>query len=249
MSGHSKWASIKHKKAITDARRGQAFTKVIREITVAARAGGSDIEGNARLRVAVQAARDANMPKDTIERAIKKGAGEIEGVSYEDVVYEGYGPAGVAVYVEASTDNKNRSAAEIRHLFSRYNGNLGEVGCVGWMFRRRGQIMVPAEGVDEDALMEVALEAGADDVRNEDGTFVVLTEWSDLMKVRGAIEKAGIKVEAASAAMVPGNTVKVEGKDAETLMKLISALEESDDVRAVSANYEIEDALLEKIMA
>jgi YebC/PmpR family DNA-binding regulatory protein len=189
------------------------------------------------------------MPKDTIERAIKKGAGEIEGVSYEDVVYEGYGPAGVAVYVEASTDNKNRSAAEIRHLFSRYNGNLGEVGCVGWMFRRRGQIMVPAEGVDEDALMEVALEAGADDVRNEDGTFVVLTEWSDLMKVRGAIEKAGIKVEAASAAMVPGNTVKVEGKDAETLMKLISALEESDDVRAVSANYEIEDALLEKIMA
>ncbi|HUT26242.1 MAG TPA: YebC/PmpR family DNA-binding transcriptional regulator [Sumerlaeia bacterium] len=249
MSGHSKWSSIKHKKAITDARRGQAFTKVIREITVAARAGGSDVEGNARLRMAVQAARDVNMPKETIERAIKKGAGGIDGVSYEDVVYEGYGPAGVAVYVEASTDNKNRSAADIRHLFSKYNGNLGEVGCVGWMFKRRGQIMVPAQGVDEDALMEAALEAGADDVRNEDDTFVVLTEWSDLMKVRGAIEEAGIKVESATVAMTPGNTVKVEGKDAETLIKLINALEESDDVRAVSANYEIEDALLEKIMA
>ena len=176
MSGHNKWSTIKHKKAATDAKRGQAFTKVIRELTVAARAGGSDPTSNPRLRVAIQQAKDVNMPKDTTERAIKKGAGEIEGVSYEDVVYEGYGPAGVAVYVEASTDNKNRSAAEIRHVFAKYNGNMGEVGCVGWMFKKKGQIVVPAEGVDEDDLMEVALDTGAEDIQNEGEVFIVTTE-------------------------------------------------------------------------
>ncbi len=248
MSGHNKWSTIKHKKAATDAKRGQAFTKVIRELTVAARAGGSDPTSNPRLRVAIQQAKDVNMPKDTTERAIKKGAGEIEGVSYEDVVYEGYGPAGVAVYVEASTDNKNRSAAEIRHVFAKYNGNMGEVGCVGWMFKKKGQIVVPAEGVDEDDLMEVALDTGAEDIQNEGEVFIVTTEWHDMMSVREAIEGKGIKVDSANVTMIPDNTVKLEGKNAETLMKLIGKLEESDDVSTVSANYEIDDALMERIM-
>ncbi|MBN1866765.1 YebC/PmpR family DNA-binding transcriptional regulator [Candidatus Sumerlaeota bacterium] len=248
MSGHSKWASIKHKKAAVDAKRGAAFTRIIRELTVAARMGGSDAEGNPRLRVAMQTARDANMPKDTMERAVKKGAGELEGVSYEDVAYEGYGPAGVAIYVEASTDNKNRTAAEIRHIFGKYNGNMGEVGCVGWMFKKKGQIVVPSEGVNEDTLIEIALDAGADDVANEGPVFVVTTEWQEMLNVREAIEAKQVAVESGKIAMVPDNTIKVEGKDAETLMKLIAALEESDDVNSVSANYDIEDALMEKIM-
>jgi len=249
MSGHNKWSSIKHRKAAQDAKRGQAFTKVIREITVAARQGGSDQETNARLRVAVQAAKDVNMPKDTLERAIKKGAGELDGVNYEDVVYEGYGPAGVAIYIEASTDNKNRSAAEIRHTFAKYGGNLGEVGCVGWMFKKQGQIVVPAEGVDEDSLMEVALEAGAEDMTNEGEVFVVSTDWQHMLNVREAIEAQDIHVDSAAVAMVPDNTVKVEGKSAESLMKLLSMLEESDDVNSVAANYEIDDALMEQLMA
>jgi len=248
MSGHSKWATIKHKKAALDAKRGQAFTKIIREITVAAKIGGSDTEGNARLRAAVQAARDANMPKDTIERAIKKGSGELGGASFEDVTYEGYGPSGVAIYAVASTDNKNRTASEIRHVFSKYNGNLGEVGCVSWMFNKKGLILVPAKDVNEDALMEAALEVGAEDIRNEGETFVVLTDWQEMLSVRAALEQRGIQVESASVTMIPTNTVKVEGKDAETLMKLISGLEEKDDVSTVSANYEIDDAVMEKIL-
>ena len=249
MSGHNKWSSIKHRKAAVDAKRGQAFNKVIRELTVAAKEGGSDPEANARLRVAIQAAKDANMPKDTLERAIKKGAGEIDGVSYEDVVYEGYGSGGVAIYVEASTDNKNRSAAEIRHLFGKYNGNMGEVGCVGWMFKKKGQILVPSEGVDEDALMEVALESGAEDILNEGEMFVVQTEWQDMLAVREAIEGKEMKVQSASVTMVPDNTVQVDGKSAETLLKLISALEDNEAVNSVSANYDIDDALLEELMA
>lgn len=248
MSGHSKWATIRHKKAALDAKRGQAFTKLIREIMVAARQGGSDIEGNARLRTAVQAARDANMPKDTMERAIKKGAGELEGMSYEDMTYEGYGPAGVAIFIEASTDNKNRTASEIRHIFSKYNGNLGEGGCVSWMFNKKGQILIPSAGVDEDALMEAALDAGAEDVRNEGESFSVLTEWTEMLDIRQALEGKGFKVESATVSMIPTTTVKVEGKDAETLMKLINALEENDDVNTVSANYDIDDAVMEKLM-
>lgn len=249
MSGHSKWATIKHKKAATDAKRGQAFTKIIRELTVAARQGGSDVDGNPRLRVAVQTAKDANMPKDTMDRAIKKGAGELEGVSYEDMTYEGYGPSGVAVYVEVSTDNKNRIASEVRHIFSKYNGNMGEVGCVGWMFKKKGQIVIAAKDTTEDALMEVALDAGAEDIANEGEVFVVTTEWQEMMNVREAIEAKGIHVEEAKVTMVPDNTVKIEGKPAETLMKLISTLEDLDDVNTVSANYEMDDELLEKLMA
>ncbi len=248
MSGHSKWSTIKHKKGALDAKRGKIFTKIIRELTIAAKMGGSDVNSNPRLRVSIQAAKDANMPKDTMDRAIKKGAGELEGVSYEDVVYEGYGPEGVAIMVEASTDNKNRSAAEVRHIFGKYNGNFGEVGCVGYMFNKKGQIIVAAEGVDEDALMEAALECGAEDMTNEGEVFVIQTEWQDLMTVRESIEAAGFTVSGAETTMIPDNTIKVEGKSAETLMKLINMMEDLDDVTSVSANYEIDDALMEQIM-
>jgi YebC/PmpR family DNA-binding regulatory protein len=248
MSGHNKWSTIKHKKAALDAKRGAAFTKIIRELTVAAKAGGGDPASNPRLRVAVSAAKDANMPKDTLERAIKKGTGELEGASYEDVTYEGYGPGGVAVYVEASTDNKNRTAAEIRHLFGKYNGNMGEVGCVGWMFKKKGEIIVPAEGVDEDALMEIALEAGAEDMERDGDEFVITTEWQNMLSVREAIEAKGITVESGSVSMIPDNTVQIEGKPAETLMKLLGALDDCDDVNSVAANYQIDDAEMERIM-
>lgn len=248
MSGHSKWASIKHKKGAIDAKRGAAFTKIIREITIAAKMGGGDPNANPRLRLAVQSAKDANMPKDTLERAIKKGTGELEGVNYEDMSYEGYGPAGVAVILAASTDNKNRTASEIRHIFAKFNGNLGESGCVSWMFKKKGQIIIPAAGVDEDALMEAGLEAGADDVQRSDDMFTVTTEWTEMFAIREALESKGYKIESATVEMVPANTVKVEGKDAETLMKLLNALEDNDDVSDVSANYDIDDALMEKIM-
>lgn len=248
MSGHSKWASIKHKKGALDAKRGQLFTRIIREITVAAKMGGSDPDGNPRLRLAIQQAKDGNMPKDTMERAIKKGAGELPGVSYEDVAYEGYGVGGVAVYVEASTDNKNRTAAEIRHIFMKYAGNLGEVGCVGWMFKRKGQILIPAEGLDEDSLMEVVLEVGAEDMQRAGDMFVIQTEWHEMMAVREALETKGIKVESAKLQMIPDTSVKVDEKKGETLLKLINALEENDDVNSVSANYEMDDAVMEKLM-
>lgn len=248
MSGHNKWSTIKHKKAATDAKRGAAFTKIIRELTVAAKAGGGDPNSNPRLRVAVSAAKEANMPKDTLERAIKKGTGELEGATYEDVTYEGYGPGGVAVYVEASTDNKNRTAAEIRHLFAKYNGNMGEVGCVGWMFKKKGEIIIPAEGVDEDALMEIVLEAGAEDMEHDGEEFVVTTEWQNMLTVREAIEAKGITVESGTVSMIPDNTVQIEGKPAETLMKLLGALDDFDDVNSVAANYQIDDAEMERIM-
>jgi YebC/PmpR family DNA-binding regulatory protein len=248
MSGHSKWASIKHKKGALDAKRGQLFTRIIREITVAAKMGGSDPDGNPRLRLAIQQAKDGNMPKDTMERAIKKGAGELPGVSYEDVTYEGYGVGGVAVYVEASTDNKNRTAAEIRHIFTKYAGNLGEVGCVGWMFKRKGQILIPAEGLNEDSLMEVVLDVGAEDMQRAGDMFVIQTEWHEMMAVREALETKGIKVESAKLQMIPDTSVKVDEKKGETLLKLINALEENDDVNSVSANYEMDDAVMEKLM-
>lgn len=248
MSGHSKWATIRHKKAAADAKRGQAFTKVIRELTIAARMGGSDPEANPRLRLAIQSAKDVNMPKDTMERAVKKGAGELDGVSYEDVVYEGYGPGGVAVYVEASTDNKNRTAAEMRHVFSKYNGNMGEVGCVGWMFKKQGQILVNADGVDEDALMEIALEAGAEDIENQEGMFAITTDWQEAMAIREALEAKGYKVESSKIVMTPENTVPLDEQKGVSLMKLLNALEELDDVSNVSSNYEIPDDVMEKIM-
>lgn len=248
MSGHSKWHTIKHKKAAVDAKRGKMFTKVIKEISIAARLGGSDIEGNPRLRTAVQAARDINMPKDTIERAIKKGAGELEGVSYTDFAVEGYGQAGVAIYVEGTTDNGNRTLPELRKIFTKGGGQVGEQGCVGWMFNKRGVIAIPAEGLDEDAVMEAALEAGAEDVEPEGDIFRVETDWTQVQDVRDAIEKAGLKVESSTVENVPSNTIKVEAiEDARKLINLVDALEDHDDVNSVSANFDIDDGMMSQL--
>ncbi|HOE95021.1 MAG TPA: YebC/PmpR family DNA-binding transcriptional regulator [Candidatus Sumerlaeota bacterium] len=246
MSGHSKWHSIRHKKAVVDAKRGAMFTRLIKEIAVAARMGGSDIDGNPRLRTAVTAARDANMPKENIERAIKKGAGELEGVSYEDFTLEGYGQAGVAILVEGTTDNKNRTIPEIRAIFNKGGGSLGAQGCVAWMFTKRGVILIPTQGQSEETVMEAALEAGAEDLENEGEYYRILTEPNQMEDVRAAIEAKGIKVESSSLRNIPSTTVKVEGEDAPKLLRLLEALEEHDDVTSVSANEEIDDAVLEQ---
>ncbi|MGI8907133.1 MAG: YebC/PmpR family DNA-binding transcriptional regulator [Candidatus Sumerlaeaceae bacterium] len=246
MSGHSKWNSIKHKKAALDAKRGKTFTRIIRELTIAAKMGGGDLSGNPRLRTAVAAAKDVNMPWKNIESAIKKGTGELEGVNYEEVTYEGYGPGGVAVLVECTTDNRNRTAAEIRHIFTKANGSLGAVGSVSYMFHKQGMIAVSAEGTDEDKVMEAALEAGAEDVRNEEDMFVILTKPGSMGEVREAIEAAGLKVESAEITSVPATTKKVEGKEAEQVLKLLNILEDQDDVQNVSANFDISDELIEQ---
>jgi YebC/PmpR family DNA-binding regulatory protein len=238
MSGHSKWHSIKHKKALIDSRRGKLFTKVIKELTIAARiGGGSDPNANPRLRTAIQLAKDVNMPKDTMERAIKKGAGELAGQSIEELVYEGYGPGGVALIVRASSDNKNRTAADIRHLFTKHGGNLGATGSVGFLFSRQGQIDV--EGAEEDKLMEVAIEAGAEDVQNQgEGYFLVVCDAANVQDVRDAIEAAGIKVSGSGARLIASTSTKLEGKDLESCQKLIDGLEDNDDVDEVSHNLE-----------
>ena len=246
MSGHSKWHSIRHKKAAVDAKRGKLFTRVIRELTTAARDGGGNAETNPRLRTAIQNAKSVNMPRDTIDKAIKKGTGELPGTTYEDVIYEGYGPSGVAIFVETSTDNRNRTTADIRHLFSKYAGNLGESGCVSWMFTKKGVILVDAQNADEDALMEIVLDSGGEDLVNNGDSFSVSTEPTQLESVRETIEKAGFSVQSAEIIMSPNTTVKLEGKQAETLLKLLSALEEHDDVQDVSANFDIEDSLIEQ---
>lgn len=246
MSGHSKWHSIKHKKAAADAKRGKVFTRIIRELTIAAKMGGGDVNGNPRLRTAVSAAKDVNMPWKNIESAIKKGTGELEGAMYEEVAYEGYGPGGVAILVDGTTDNRNRTASEIRHIFSKYNGSLGAVGSVSYLFTKKGVITVPAAGTDEDGLLEAGLEAGAEDVKNEDGSFLVFTGPNDLPDVREKLEAAGVKVESAEVINIPSTTKRVEGKDAETLLKLLNALEENDDVNNVSANFDISDELIEQ---
>ena len=242
MAGHSKWKQIKHYKAATDKKRGALFTKLIREITVAAKAGGGDPAGNARLRTAIDAAKASSMPKDNIERAIKKGTGELEGETYTEVTYEGYGPAGVAIIVDAVTDNPTRTVADVRHKFSRGGGNMGATNSVGWMFEKKGQILVNAAGIDEDAAMEAALDAGAEDLRREEEVYVVTTLPNDLHAVRSALEAKKLKIEDAEIAMLPKNTVKVEGKDAETVLKLIEALEDLDDVQKVWANFDIDVA-------
>jgi YebC/PmpR family DNA-binding regulatory protein len=247
MSGHSKWNTIKRKKAKTDAKRGKLFTKAIKEIQVAARMGGADPEGNPRLRTAVLAARAINMPVDNIDRAIKKASGELGGAEFEQITYEGYGPGGVAVYVETLTDNRNRTVGEVRHLFSKYGGNMGESGCVGWMFNKRGVISLDAEKVDEDRVMEVALEAGAIDVNNEEGTLEVLTDPFKVEEVKLAIEQAGLVVESAEVAMIPQNTVVLEGKQAETCIKLIDLLEDNDDVQNVYTNADIPDEMMAEV--
>ena len=240
MAGHSKWKQIKHYKAAADAKRGALFTKLIREITVAARAGGGDPAGNARLRTAIDAAKAKSMPKENIERAIKKGTGELAGETYSEVTYEGYGPAGVAVIVEAVTDNPTRTVADVRHKFSRGGGNLGATNSVAWMFERKGQILINAFGVDEDAAMEAALDAGAEDLRREEDQYIVTTLPNDFHAVRSALEGKGLKIEEAEIAMLPKNTVKVEGKDAESVLKLVEALEDLDDVQKVWANFDID---------
>ncbi|OGQ51924.1 MAG: transcriptional regulator [Deltaproteobacteria bacterium RIFCSPLOWO2_02_FULL_57_26] len=246
MSGHSKWSSIKHKKAAKDARRGKLFTKLIKEITVAARMGGGDISANPRLRTAVQTAKAASMPNDNIERAIKKGTGELEGVHYEEIHYEGYGPGGAAILVQVLTDNKNRTVQEIRHLFSKYGGNLGETGCVAWMFDKKGLITVEKTKVGEDQLINLALEAGAEDVREEDSLFEVVTRPEDFEKVRERLEREKIPTVAAQITMIPKSTVFLDGHNAEQILKLTEELEELDDVQSVAANFDIPNELLER---
>lgn len=247
MSGHSKWATIKRKKGKADAARGRMFTRLIKEITVAARAGGGDVESNPRLRTAVASAKAANMPQDNIKKAIQKGTGELPGTTYEEATYEGYGPGGVALFVDVLTDNKNRTVAEIRHVFSKYNGNLGENGCVAWMFDTKGVITIGKDGVDEDALMEAALDAGASDLDSQEDAFEITTEPSDLEPVRAALESAGYPLMEAEVRRIPQNTVKVDAKQAESLMKLMDAIEDQDDVQRVSANFDIDDDVLEQL--
>ncbi len=248
MSGHSKWANIKHRKGAVDAKRGKMFTKLIKEITVAARMGSGDPETNPRLRSAVMAAKNVNMPKDNIERAIKKGTGELEGVNYEEITYEGYGPGGVAVLVECMTDNRNRTVGEVRFFFSKSGGNLGETGCVNWMFSKKGLLLIEKSAIDEDKLMELAIEAGADDVVEEDNLFQVLTAPENFPAVREALEAAGISFVEASISMVPQNVVEVtDEKTARSLMKLLDNLEDNDDVQKVHANFDIPEAILEAV--
>ena len=242
MSGHSKWHTIKHKKAATDAKRGRVFTKVIKEITVAARTGGGDPEGNPRLRTVLEAARAANMPKDNIEKAIKKGTGELPGVSYEEVSYEGYGPGGVAVYVQALTDNRNRTLPEIRHLFTKYGGNLGESNCVGWMFEKKGYIVLAKEKASEETLLEVVLEAGGDDVRDDGDNWEILTPPERVQAVKEVLTGRGIPVTSSEVSMVPKNTVRLEGKKAQQLLSMMEALEEHDDIQNVWANFDIDES-------
>jgi YebC/PmpR family DNA-binding regulatory protein len=248
MSGHSKWSTIKRKKGAIDAKRGKAFTKIIKEITLAARLGGGDVEGNSRLRQAVMAAKEENMPKDNIERAIKKGLGGGEGAAnYEEVTYEGYGPGGVAVLVEIMTDNKNRTVAEIRHILSKHGGNLGENGCVAWIFNKKGSIVIDKKNIDEDALMELALEAGAEDVTTEGNEFEVITDPASFEKVKKAIDAKGIKHLEARIGMIPSNTVKLEMNKAEQMLKMMEKLEDNDDVQNVYANFDIDDDVMEKL--
>lgn len=247
MSGHNKWSTIKHKKGAADAKRGKVFTKLIKEITVAAKMGGADPLGNPRLRTAVDKAKAENMPKDNIERAIKKGAGDMDGVTYEETTYEGYGPGGAAVLVEVMTDNRNRTVSDVRSIFTKCNGNMGEAGCVSWMFAKKGLIVFSKQS-DFDKLFEAALEAGADDVVDEDEQIEVLTDPSSFIEVREALERAGFKYESAEVTMIPQTMAKLEGKQAETMLKLMDRLEDNDDVQNVYANFDISEEEMERLM-
>ena len=243
MSGHNKWSSIKHKKQAADAKRGKVFTKLIKEITVAARAGGGDPTANARLRSAIQAAKVENMPKDNIDRAIKKGTGELEGANYEELTYEGYGAGGAAVFLESLTDNKNRTVSDIRHIFSRHNGSLGENGCVAWMFEKKGFFEIDTTVADEDTIMEVAIEAGAEDVRLADDTFEVITDVGDFEAVKEALTEAGIPFSFAEVTMLPQNTIDLGPKESEQMLKLLEALEDCDDVQKVYTNANLDESV------
>lgn len=247
MSGHSKWNTIKRKKGAVDAKRGKVFTKIIKEITLAARLGGSDPEGNARLRQAIMAAKDENMPKENIDRAIKKGVGGTEGFArYEEVVYEGYGPGGVAVLVEVMTDNKNRTVAEVRHIFSKHGGNLGENGCVSWIFEKKGSLLFDKKGVNEDDLMELALDAGAEDVREEENEFEVITNPGLFEQVKKALDCKNVKYIKAQVTMIPQSTVRLEAEKALQMLKLMEKLEDNDDVQNAYANFDIPDDIMER---
>ncbi len=245
MSGHSKWSTIKHKKAALDAKRGRIFTRLIKELTIAAKLGGGDPAGNPRLRTAIDDAKAANMPADNIKRAIQKGTGELPGVSYEEVAYEGYGPGGVAVFIEVLTDNKMRTTPEIRHAFTKHGGNLGEPNSVSWMFEKKGHFLVPTSSVGEERLMDVVLEAGADDLRQEGDSFEVFSTAAAFSAVRGALESAGIHSTEAALVMEPQNVVHLEGKKAQQCIKLLESLEELDDVQHVYANLEFDESELE----
>lgn len=245
MSGHNKWASIKHKKMAMDARRGKMFTKIIREIMMAAKMGGGNPDSNPQLRMAIERARSINMPNDNIQRAIKKGTGEEGGVVLESVGYEGYGPGGVAILVETLTDNKRRTTAEIRSIFSRHNGNLGEAGCVSWMFERKGIINVKNQNIDEEKLLSIVLDAGAEDLKLEGDVFEIVCTPDKLESVKKNLLENNVTVESASVNLIPKNTVRLEGKDAEQLLKLLDELEEHDDVQNVHANFDIPDELIE----
>ncbi len=248
MSGHSKWSTIKRKKGKADAERGKAFTRHIKEITIAAREGGGDPETNPRLRTAVAAAKASNMPADNIKRAIMKGTGELPGVSYESVTYEGYGPGGVALFMEGLTDNKNRTVSEVRHILSKYGGNLGANGCVAWMFERKGFITVDAGSVDEETLLEIALEAGAEDMKIEGDVFEITTPPEAIDDVRSAIEIKGIPMESAEVTMIPKDTVQLNKEsEASSMMKMYDMLEDNEDIQKVYANFDIPDELLEKL--
>ena len=249
MSGHSKWSSIKHKKAATDQRRGKMFAKLLRAIEVAAREGGGNVEANATLASAVQKARDFSVPVDTIDRAIKRGTGEIEGARYEPAVYEGYGPGGVAVLVETMTDNRNRTGQEVRHTFTRLGGNLGDPGSVSWMFDRHGVVLVPREAADEERVLEVVLEAGALDITAEGDEWQVLTDPESVQTVRAAVEEAGIPVSSADVSMIPKTTVALDGSKARGVLALVEALDELEDVQAVHANFDIPDEVLAEASA
>ena len=246
MSGHSKWATIKHKKAALDAKRGKIFTRLIKEIMIAARTGG-DPESNARLRTAITAAKAVSMPADNIKRAIMRGTGELEGGQIDEIQYEGYGPGGAAVLVSVATDNKNRTVSEIRHLFSKNGGNMGEVGSVSWMFERKSQIFIDGGSATEDQLMGIVLDAGADDLRDHGGAWEILSAPEAHEAVLQALEKAGIQTESAEIAMVPKNTIKLEGKNAQAMLRLYDALEEHDDVQNVYGNYEVDEAEVEAL--
>ncbi len=247
MSGHSKWSSIKHKKGAVDAKRGKIFTKLIKEITVAAKMGGGDPDANPRLRTAIAAAKAQNMPKDNLERAIKKGTGDLEGVDYEEIVYEGYGPGGVAVLVECLTDNKNRTIADVRYIFNKAGGNIGTDGCVAWMFDKKGLISVEKSISDEDTLMEIGLEAGAEDVKDEGDCFEIITEPSDFDTVREAVEAASIAYEIAEITMIPQTQAALEGKEAEQMVRFLDALEDCDDIQKFYTNADISDEVLNSL--
>jgi YebC/PmpR family DNA-binding regulatory protein len=247
MSGHSKWATIKHKKAATDAKRGKIFTRLIKEIMIAARGGGGDPDGNPRLRSAIVAAKAVSMPADNIKRAIMRGTGELEGGQIDEIMFEGYGPGGAAVLVATATDNRNRTVSEIRHMFGKNGGNLGEQGSVAWMFERKSEIWVEAEHATEDRLMDLLLDAGTDDIRDAGGSWQIISAPDAHEAVMQALEKAKIPTESAEIAMVPKNTVKLEGNHARAMMKLYDALEEHDDVQNVWGNYELDDAAVEAL--